>query len=369
MRRALRSLLIALLAAPGCARPAAAPSAARPSACDAPTRADTPTIELPSEPEWGARVSAVELRGTRRVPEALLRAAIEIRAGETLDEERVAADVRRLYALEAFSQVVAETDATPGGVRLRFVVEERRLVGRVDYRGIGALPLGRHVPLREGELFDPARIHRAAQGLEDHLVESGHLDARVRSHQRRDTETVDVCFAVEAGPRYTLAELVPVGNHSVPSSELSALVDDHDGEVNRPGAPFRPDLLGPARLRIQALYFDRGFLDVALGEPRVVRDEGSRTLRVEWPIQEGTVYRLARVTFSGKLRGPEQRYRELLGVAPGQVFSRARIAEGLGRIREHHETLGHSAQAVPEIELDPREGSVGLRVSIEERAP
>lgn len=369
MRRALRALLIALLAAPGCGRPAAAPSAPRPSACDAPSQADTATIELPSEPEWGARVSAVELRGARRVPEGLLRAAIFTRAGQPLDEERVAADVRRLDALEVFSQVVAETEPTPGGVRLRFAVEERRLVGRVDYRGIEALPLGRHVPLREGELFDEARVHRAAQGLEDHLVESGHLDARVRSHTRRFAEAVDVCFSVEAGPRYTLAELVPVGNLSVPSSELAALVDDHDGEVNRPGAPFRADLLGPARLRIHALYYDRGFLDVSLGEPRVVRDERSRTLRVEWPIQEGTVYRLARVTFSGKLRGPEQRYRELLGVAPGQVFSRARIAEGVERIREYHEKLGHSAQAIPETELEPREGSVGLRVSIEERAP
>jgi outer membrane protein assembly factor BamA len=95
----------------------------------------------------------------------------------------------------------------------------------------------------------------------------------VTTRQRRRGARVDLCFVVEPGPRYLIAELAPVGNTLVPSRELVALVDDHDGKANRAGAPFRPDLLEPARLLWLALYYDRGFLNVELGEPRVVGNE------------------------------------------------------------------------------------------------
>lgn len=352
MHRALWPLLVA-----GCAQPAALARAPAPAEVRAP-------VESVAEPEWGARVLAVDLVGLVRVPRALVAGAIHTQVGDPLDEAEIAADVRRLYELESFDEVEARTEHAADGVRLTFVVRERALVGRVEYRG--PRPLGRHVPLASGELHDPARLWRAARGLEDHLRESGHLDARVWTRERKRGRQVDVVFFVTPGPRYLLSELVFVGNAGVPSRELLALVDDHDGRANRAGTPFRPDLLARDRLRIQALYYDRGYLDAKLGEPRGVRDARARSFSVEWPVDEGGVYRLEKIVFTGQLRAPERRYRELLGLAPEQVFSRARVAEGLARIRAHHQRLGRDAEVTPETELDARAHRVSLRVRIEE---
>lgn len=361
MHRALWPLLIA---SAGCARSAAS-RAPEPTPCDAPEASVAPAdlMALP-EPAWGARVVAVEVRGARRVPPELARRGLAARAGSVLEEATVAVDVRALHDLETFEEVVAETEPTTGGVRLVYRVRERPLVGRVEYRG--AQPVGRHVRLASGELFDPARVKRAAQGLEDHLSHSGHLDARVTTKKRRRGASVDVCIVVSAGARYLLSGFEPVGNRGIPTEELARLIDDHDGKANRRGAPYRPDLLEPDRLRILSLYYDRGYLNVAVGEPRAMRDPARRQLRVEWPIDEGPVYRIGKLAFRGKLRAPERRYRELLGIGPGETFGRGRVAAGLAEIRAFHERLGHPASAEPETELDPHAHTVDVTVRIAE---
>lgn len=365
MRRALRPLLSALCLA-GCRAPSAAQVPEPPSACDAPNvEAALPELALPREPEWGARVGAVELRGLARVPAQLARAVVTTRVGDALSEPRVAADLRALLALEVFEDAAVETEPTRGGVRLRYLLRERKQIARVELRGLTEPGPGRWAPLATGELYDAARVRRAALGLEDHLSDSGYLEARVEVRQRVGRDRVDVCLWVERGQRWLVSELAPRGNHRVSRREIAALIDDHDGRANRPGAPFRADLFEADRVRIAALYYDRGFLDARVGEPELDRLRG----RLLIPVHEGAPYRVSTVTFAGKLRGGDQKYRELLGVAQGQLFSRSALQTGLERIALHHRALGRTARATPDTTLDPATHRVSLRVVIEEDGP
>ena len=358
--------LVSVLGLGGCQQALPARTPGPPSACDAPqTEEPLPELSLPRDPEWGTRVTAVELHGLERVPQPLVRGALGARPGDALSEQQVAADLKALLALEVFSHAAAETAPTPGGVRLRYVVRERPRVARVEWSGPVRPPVGRWVPLAAGELYDPARVRRAALGLEDHLTESGYLDARVEVRERARGSLVDVCLGVERGPRWLVSQIAPRGNQRVQTREIVALVDDHHGRANRPGAPFRADLFEADRLRIAALYHDRGFLDVRVGEPRL--DRSTRRLLI--PIHEGEPYRVSSVTFSGKLRGPEATYRELLGVGPDQLFSRSALLSGLERIAARHRELGRSGRGTPETTLDPATHRVSLRILIEEDAP
>ncbi|MCC6900498.1 MAG: hypothetical protein IT377_16080 [Polyangiaceae bacterium] len=365
MRRALRPLLSALCLA-GCRPASPAQVAEPPSACDAPgPEATEPELGPPSEPEWGARVSSVELHGLVRVPAQLARGVVTTHVGDALSEPEVSADLRALLALEVFEDAAVETEPTRGGVRLRYLLRERKQIARVELRGLTEPGPGRWAPLATGELYDPARVRRAALGLEDHLSESGYLEARVEVRQRVGRDRVDVCLWVERGQRWLVSELTPHGNERVSRREIVALIDDHDGRANRPGAPFRADLFEADRVRIAAYYYDRGFLDARVGEPELDRLRG----RLLIPIHEGAPYRISSVTFAGKLRGGDQKYRELLGVAPDQLFSRSAVQTGLERVASHHRALGRTARATPETTLDARNHRVSLRIVIEEDAP
>jgi outer membrane protein insertion porin family len=309
----------------------------------------------------------VSFRGNRAVPERLLRDAVMTRPGEPLDVTRIADDVRRLLALEALENVSVESDDTPRGANLSFVVQERRLVGRVDYLGLDRVPVGRHLPLAAGELYDPARVFRAGDRLKEHLIESGYARAEITTLQRVSSDaSVSVCFRVRRGPRFVLEALDFPGAESVDARELRALIHTEDGKVNMPGTPYRPDLLEANLVWLSALYYDRGFVEVKVGPPRASYDDGRGRVRVEVPIVEGSLFRVGSLSFRGELAGTTAEHRSLLGVESDSVFNRTLLAKGLERLREHYRKMGRNVDVVPETALDHEHRRLNITLRIEE---
>ena len=365
MGRTLGALLsgVLLISATACSGPPPrVPRAA--GVCDGPEEKTAPEPLPITTPAWGERVLDVEITGAPRVPRSLLQARIGTKVDDPLDEAQLAADVRALLELEIFDDVVVETEPHPGGVSLRYRLTPRRVVGEVVY--LGPLPKGRHLPLTPGELHDAARVHRAASGLKNHLLQDGHLDARVDTRSRTHAGRVDVCFRVNPGPRYLISQLTLAGNQRLSERELSELIDDRDGKVNKLGAPFRPDLFSADQLRMQALYYERGFLEATVDEAESTRDLATKTLRVVIPIHEGERYRLGKLSVSGRLRAPARRYRELLGMKSGEIFARSRFTAGLAEITRYHASLGHPAVVAPSTTLDAETHRIDVELQIEE---
>ncbi len=229
------------------------------------------------------------------------------------------------------------------------------------------MPVGRHLPLARGELYDPERAFRAADRLREHLTDSGYLEAEVETRQRAARDgSVSVCFRVSRGPRYQIEALEFPGAKAVAESELRALLRTQDGEVNAVGAAYRADLLEPDLLLVNALYYDHGYLTVKVGPPRA-RFEARGRVRVEIPVEEGRQFRVGTIRFGGKLDGPIREHASLLGVRPGTVFDRSAMLEGLERLRERYRRRGRAVDFVPETRLDEKAARIDLTLRLEQR--
>lgn len=282
--------------------------------------------EIGTEPEWGTRLSAVTVE-RRRFPAAVVGRAVHLGVGSTLEPEAVRADVARLLALEAVANVRVELD----GTRLLYVVEERPKIHSVVVTGARTEP-GHWLPLVAGELYDPARVRRMQLDLEADLAARGHLDAKVVTRQRAARDGVDVCVIVTTGPRWLVEEVRTEGNRALGTRELLGLVDTRDGRVNTRGKPYRKELLEPGLWTIRAHYYDRGFVEVEVGDPRVTRDEKTHRIQVRIPITEGAQHRVGEIRFPNVPPHLRAKYARALGVESGDVFSRSRIAEGLTKL-------------------------------------
>ncbi len=372
-RASARHVLIAVCVA-GCAgagRPGAPPSrtpprdAVRAAACAARTlppahASDVGAMEL-ADP---GPIDAVTIRGLRRVPRALAESAIRAGPASSLDPDVVAADIRRLFALEAFSDVSASVEPAGGGERLVYRVTERPLVARV----IGA-PAG--LGVRAGDVYDPALIKRRASDQVALAVTQGYPRARVRVGGARAADgRMVVCVRLDMGPQLLVDRVAFVGNHALSDDALRAALYTDDGAFDAPGKPYRAEAAWLDAARISALYYDRGFLDVRVRAlPPVMRPErGALTPR--YRIDEGRVYRIGRIAFRGHLLEPAATYRKLLGVAGGEIFNRTRFIAGMQRIRDLHLWLGDGhGQVEPATTMHPERGTVDVTLAIERAAP
>jgi len=369
MHRTSGAILSALLLF-GCARVPAMPSRsipARPDACSS-SSVETARVITPlsmADPEWGRRIDRIELRGELAVREGLIRDAITTRVGDPLDAQRIRADVERLLALEVLENVSVEAELDRDRLVVRYVLEPRRRVGSVVLRGLDTPSSARWMPIAAGELYDAARAKRAATDLETHLVDSGHLSAKVEARARSKGALVDVCFRAEPGPAFVLEPVEFTENLQIDDEELRKQIDTHDGRVNQAGKVYRADLLERDRQRILALYYDRGFLLAAVGEPRVRLDGRRGLVSVSIPISEGPVFRLRRVRFKGDEQRLHGRYAELLGAKAGNIFNRAALLEGMDRIKELYRAQGENVSVDPETKLDEAARTVDLLITVE----
>jgi outer membrane protein insertion porin family len=340
-----------------------------------PRVAATPAARLASGSEMaeleGERVVSVEISGQRTVAVGRLLARLDTRAGQLLDREKVAADLRRLWGAAAFADVAAEVRRAPRGVALTFAVVERPLIRAARFAG-DAPPLGaRRIAGLVGGLYEPARLHRMAERLETSYRRAGHRRVRVWTSVRpAGAGRVDVTVHASAGPRYLVDAIDFLGQRRLDAARLRAALDTHDGAVNTAGAPYRDELLAEDLARIQGLYYDLGMIDVRLGPPEVAADESTHRLHVVVPVNEGQVYRLGRISMTGRLARQRRRHMAALGIRPGEPFSRARLWAGMARIQKLVAAPGGGeVSLIPETVVHFDRRTIDLRLSIAGEEP
>lgn len=315
------------------------------------SRFAAPPLDAPPLP-FGKRVHSVTFHGLRTIEQSLVAGEVETRAGTNLEEARLAADVRRLFALEAFEDVRVHAVERFHQVLVEVHLVERPLLGSVMMPGASA-DIQRVLGLWPGDIYEPARIARLAASARSRLTSEGHLDARITVLARAREEVVDLCIRVEAGPRWLVSEIALEGNQRIGDEELLGVMETSEGRYNREGRPFRADLFARDILHMNALYFDRGMVKASVSPPRVERRAaGELVVRVD--VHEGPVFELDRVRLGSGFPGPAGEYGEILSVLrSGQVFSRSAIAGVIAELEAAAARNGQGEYVVtPITELD-----------------
>jgi outer membrane protein insertion porin family len=135
----------------------------------------------------GPIIEAIEFRGTRRIPQLLLRTIIATRAGDAYDPETLRRDVQALYNTKRFSNVSWVTELGAKGSIVRFAVVERPLIESIEFQGDDVVNTHevlerlkqRKAKLGMEMLFDETELGYAATTVREFLAEKGRADVQV----------------------------------------------------------------------------------------------------------------------------------------------------------------------------------------------
>ena len=171
-------------AAPAPAQPGAPPQPGAP----APAK---PAAETPLAFE--DVVESIEFRGVRRVPQDTLRALIFTKRGDKLDEESIHRDFMALWNTGRFDDIRVEREAGRTGWILRFIMAERRVIRAIKYDGNKSVTNSeildrfkeRKVGLSVESQYDPNKVQRARNVLQEYLAERGRQFASVEADLRQ----------------------------------------------------------------------------------------------------------------------------------------------------------------------------------------
>jgi outer membrane protein insertion porin family len=150
------------------------------------------------------------VRGARRMPPDTLRALIHAQEGDIFDDHSLHSDLMNLWNTGRFEDVHMETVPLDGGVIVRFVVTERRMVRSIEFEGIQSVTVeeiidrfkARHVGVAVELLYYPTRVRQAAAAIQEYLAERGHPFATVATEVREiPPHSLEVVFEVTEDPK------------------------------------------------------------------------------------------------------------------------------------------------------------------------
>jgi outer membrane protein insertion porin family len=383
---ALAAVLFAVFSV-GTARAADADGGAPPSPDAGPPASvatTEPGVRLPptvAQQAEGLAIATIEVVGNRRVARDDVLSYLRERPGHLFKEENLTSDVHALWDSGFFEDIQVDLTNGDRGVVLRFIVRERPNIKEVSYTGNDELDddkLNEAVELKPNTILSVPAVRRSVQKIKDAYAEKGYFlaDVQYDIQSQRDNEVI-VKFRIAEHEPVTVRRITFVGNAHVSDEELRDQMQTGNGGFFSfgSGGSYRQDIFERDVLMLSALYYDKGYLSVQIGTPRVMLTPDRQGIDIAVVIHEGPRFKIRQLRIYERDPDNPQREVEPLGgrralrlmihAKSGDYFNRAEVIKDLQSVRTLYRDAGFAnVEAEPETELDPVHEQVDIVVPI-----
>ena len=319
----------------------------------------------------GARVVAVEVRGAQTVAKETILAKAQMKPGAPYRLAVVSEDIRRLFSLGYFTDVRADVETLPDGLKLLYVVKEKPTVTAIKFEGNRFL----HAPkllelsaLRQGELYDPRKLKAAADLIKAEYARKGYAQCEVATNARVDeaANTATLYLLVDEGVRLRIKDVLVEGNTAFSDARLRKVLKTKRRVWFRSGVYSEP-VLEEDLERVRAFYRKFGYQDVQVTQ-ETYRDPLGRGLLVHLKIVEGLQHRVGQVAMAGEVLFPERELRRVITLKPGAIFSDEGLQNDLRAIKQYYGDRGYiHTEVSPETQLEETTKRVSVTYHLAER--
>jgi outer membrane protein insertion porin family len=319
----------------------------------------------------GPVISEVTITGNDRVEEEAIRVHISSQPGEPLNHDLVDKDVREIYNMGFFKDVEAHVSEENGRTILTYQVHERPLIKEVQIEGNKGLSkddFETALKIHPRTILNPVKIRRGIEEVKKAYEKKGYLDAEItyRTEAVGAGDTI-LTFTVNENEKIGVTDIVFEGNEAFSSDQLRAVMATrkknflsrfmNTGVLNN-------DALKTDVERLTAFYYDHGYINVRIDEPRVERKEDGLYLTVR--IEEGEQYKVGDIGFGGDIPGGEERAKLLVTMQKGEIFKASILRDDVFRLTGYFSDQGFAFVNVePDTDVHPDEKIVNVTYQVD----
>ena len=328
-------------------------------------------VSLPAQAFEPFQVKDIRVEGIQRTEAGTVFSYLPIKIGDTVNEDRVTAAVKALYATGFFKDVKLEAD----GNVLVVLIEERPAIAQIEITGskefdAKQLKEGlKQVGLAESRIFDRALLERAERELKNQYISRGKYGVQVTTTiTPLERNRVGLSFDISEGEVAKIRGINVVGNKVFKDGDL---IDEF--VLRTPGFLTwysKNDQYSKPKLQadlenLRSFYLNQGYLEFTIDSTQVSITPDKKDIFITVNLTEGKKFKVAEVKLAGDLIVPEAELAKLIKLKPGEVFSRERLTESTKLIQDRLGNEGYafaSINPVPEIDREKDEVTFTLYV-------
>ncbi len=317
----------------------------------------------------------IMILGNVKVEEGVIRGAIKSREGGPFSVEKIREDLRSIFDLGSFTDVQVDIKPTPQGNEVIFIVVEKPSIKDILIKGNKKVKLDdikEKVTVAPRSILNLDKVKENSEQIRKLYFSKGYYGVKVEDKvDYLETNEAVVTFAISEGPKGHIQKLVFKGNKKIKSSELKKLMATKRRNIlsliTKTGT-LDEDILKNDIQLLTAFYFDQGYLDAKISEPKI-NLSNPKKIQIEIGIVEGPQYHLGNIDFKGDVLTTKEALFKGLKIKRGDVYSNTVIRREVNGLTEKFANQGYAYVEVnPEISVDSKNLLVHLTFEIEKKS-
>ncbi len=285
----------------------------------------------------------VVVTGNQRVATETIKATLKSQTGLIYSPTIVREDIKALYGLGQFSDVVVDLQDSGGGVVLTFNVTEKEIAASIEKIRAAYAKKGYY-------LADVTTTVNAMDNGESKLV-----------------------FVIQENEGVVVRRIDFVGNEAYDDDALRKVV-----RTKKKGmfafltgtGKYQEEQLKQDVMLLTFHYLNHGYLRVKVQPPRVTISKDKRYIFVSYAIHEGKQYKIGGRRVVGDILTTEQEFLDLMKTKSGQIYSQKTLEEDVMMITDRYGDEGYAyANIVPDPIPDDEKLTADIIIKIRKGDP
>ena len=315
-------------------------------------------------------ITAMAVKGNVRIESGAILAVIDSRVGAYLSAEIISDDLKKIFNMGYFKDVKVDLSTGDLGPKLTFIVEERPFVEKVTIEGNVELEietLKDALSVRPFTIFNIEKVRETEEKIERIYKEKGYFLADVTHHLKTELEETVLVFDVKEGLKVKIKKINISGNIEIEDSELLGFMETSEAGFFSwltESGKFDEETLQKDVDMITAFYYNHGFVQIRVGQPKVSMSPDKKWLYISIQIDEGGQFNIGEVNFSGDLSAEVEEDKDILKELKslkGEFFNRDNLRLDIVALTDRFGDKGYAfANVSPKTDINAEEKLVNI---------
>jgi len=319
-------------------------------------------------------IKSIELRGNKKIEDAMIYAKIKTKTGEPLSQKTIQGDIKTLYGTGYFDDVRVEIEPFEGGLKVIFIFKEKPIITSIDFQGnkkFDTETLKEKITITPGAIANLSLIRDNVKKIVSFYQSEGYWLVKVIPIIREISEdAVALTFQIEEGKKVVIKKITIEGNKALSDKEIKKVMKTKKrwlfSFITGSGY-YKKDVMDADIERIRELYQSKGYIYVAIAKPEITLSPDKRKLYIKISISEGDQYRVGNVEIIGNTVFSTTELYQQIEMASGKIFNRNALRKDIEKILDLYMEKGYArADVEPIINVNPELKIADITLSITE---
>lgn len=315
-----------------------------------------------------SRITKIKIEGNTQVEDSIILKAMQTKAGATLNRERLSEDIKRIYGLGFFANVIVEQES---GVLLVRVVE-KAAISSIIIEGndkISEAKIRTILTVRPNMPASDARIAESKQAIVKLYKEEGYSQLHVETEEKQSPNGPVLVFKIEENKSSKIKKINFVGNKVFSTHKLKGMLKTKKRGLFSwlSGAgKFREELLERDVAFITYEYLNKGYMRVQVAKPVVEYSAKEKGMVITFAIQEGDQYKLGEINIAGDILTTKEELIKILENKPGEIYQQKNVELDLAKLQEIYGNQGYAfANIKPLTRVNDQDRTADITYAVE----